>query len=70
MIDRLFTAALAFTLLIGATFAIASAWFESRSTQLVTHLPAVHVVVARSNTHVASADSAAAPTSIRAVRAN
>ena len=36
MIDRLFTAALTFCLLIGATFAIGSAWTDSRSTRLVT----------------------------------
>ncbi len=47
MIDRLFTAALTFCLLIGATFAIGSAWADSRSTRLVTHLPSVEVVAKR-----------------------
>lgn len=47
MIDRLFTAALAFTLLTGATFAVAEAWFNSRSTVQVTHLPKVTVVAKR-----------------------
>jgi hypothetical protein len=47
MIDRLFTAALAFTLLIGAAFAVANAWFDSRTTIQVTHLPAVTVEAKR-----------------------
>lgn len=47
MIDRLFTAALTFCLLIGATLAIGSAWTDSRSTRLVTHLPSVEVVAKR-----------------------
>ena len=47
MIDRLFTAALAFTLLIGATLAVANAWFDSRSTTQVVRLPAVTVVAKR-----------------------
>lgn len=47
MIDRLFTAALAFTLLIGATFAVANAWLDSRTTTLVTHLPKVTIVAKR-----------------------
>ena len=48
MLDRLFTAALTFSLLIGATFAVASAWFDSRSAEQVVHLPAVTILVQRS----------------------
>ena len=47
MIDRLFTAALTFSLLIGATLAVASAWFDSRTVEQVVHLPAVSVVAKR-----------------------
>jgi hypothetical protein len=47
MIDRLFTAALAFTLLVGATVAVANAWFDSRTTTQVVRLPQVTVVVER-----------------------
>jgi len=53
MIDRLFTAALAFCLLAGGTAAIGSAWFDSpapaaRAAQpTVVHLPPVEVRIVR-----------------------
>jgi len=49
MIDRIFTATLAFCLLIGATLAICAAWFEPRSIaqQQIVRLPAVEVVAKR-----------------------
>jgi hypothetical protein len=47
MIDRIFTAVLAFSLLIGATLAIASAWFDSRSTVHTVRLPSVEVNAVR-----------------------
>ena len=62
MIDRLFTAALTFCLLIGATFAIGSAWTDSRSTRLVTQLPPVEVVAKRPLPRIdMAANEAAAP---------
>lgn len=60
MIDRLFTAALAFTLLIGATFAVANAWFDSRTTTQVTHLPQVTVVAKRTPARIELASREAA----------
>ena len=62
MIDRRFTAALTFCLLIGATYAIGSAWTDSRSTRLVTHLPSVQVVAQRAlpRIDVAANEAAAA----------
>lgn len=59
MIDRLFTATLTFSLLIGASLAIGSAWTDSRSTRLVTHLPAVEVVATRVPTRIDVAASEA-----------
>lgn len=59
MIDRLFTAALAFTLLIGATVAVANAWFDSRSATQVVHLPEVTVVVERAPARIDLASRAA-----------
>jgi hypothetical protein len=49
MIDRLFTAALTFSLLIGTTVAIASAWFDSRAEGAVqvVRLPSVEVTARR-----------------------
>ena len=47
MIDRIFTAALAFCLLVGATLAIASAWFDSRSSVQTVRLPSVEIVANR-----------------------
>ena len=62
MIDRLFTALLTFSLLIGATFAIASAWTDSRSTQQVIHLPSVQLVAKRPLKRIdVAADEASAP---------
>ena len=43
MTDRIFAPALAFSVLIGAAFAIGSAWFDSRSTVQVVQLPSVQV---------------------------
>jgi hypothetical protein len=60
MIDRLFTAALAFTILIGATLAVTSAWLDSRASIRVMQLPAVTVVAKRAapRIDVASRESA------------
>lgn len=56
MIDRLFTAALAFTLLAGGTAAIGSALFPATTTHNVVTLPSVEVTVQR----VAQTDAATA----------
>ena len=66
MIDRLFTAALAFTMLAGATFAVASAWFDSRSTQTVTQLPAVQVVARNKASCIEVARNSIASSSVSA----
>lgn len=47
MIDRLFAPILALCVLFGGTFAIGSAWFESRSTVQTVRLPSVRVEVVR-----------------------
>ena len=47
MIDRIFAPALAFCVLIGATLAIASAWFDSRSSVQTLRLPSVQVEMVR-----------------------
>ena len=44
MIDRLFTAALAFCLLAGGTAAIGSAWFEAPAPALAPALPAIALI--------------------------
>jgi hypothetical protein len=59
MIDRIFTPLLAFAVLIGATLAIASAWFDSRSTVRTVRLPAVEVIVKRAAPSVDLASAAA-----------
>jgi hypothetical protein len=47
MIDRILTPLLAFAVLIGSTLAIATAWFDSRSTVRKVALPAVQIIVKR-----------------------
>lgn len=47
MTDRIFAPALAFCVLIGAAFAIGSAWFDSRSTVQTLRLPSVQVNMVR-----------------------
>ncbi len=66
MIDRLFTAALAFTVLLTATLAIASAWFDSRSTVSVVRLEPVNIVVERAPAaSVVASSGAATPTQLQ-----
>jgi hypothetical protein len=47
MTDRIFAPALVFIALIGAAFAVGSAWFDSRSTVQVVQLPSVQVHLLR-----------------------
>ncbi len=47
MTDRIFAPALVFIALIGAAFAVGSAWFESRHSVHVVQLPSVQVHVVR-----------------------
>ncbi len=47
MTDRIFAPALVFIALIGAAFAISSAWFESRTTVQLVRLPSVQVQMVR-----------------------
>ncbi len=64
MIDRIFAPALAFLVLIGATLAITTAWFDSRTTVQTVSLPSVEIVVTRAlpRTHLAvSEDTEATP---------
>jgi hypothetical protein len=65
MIDRIFTAALTFCLLIGATVAVAGAWFDSRSLEQVVHLPAVNVVAKRAMPRVDVAAAEAQSTRVQ-----
>ncbi len=72
MIDRLFSAALAFTLLAGGTAAIGSAMFEGRPTmhsreKQIVHLPSVEIISQRTwsetaREHATAAEAAGATT--------
>ena len=61
MIDRILAPALTFFVLIGAAFAIGSAWFDSRTTVLTTRLPSVEVIGKRASppTNIAMIERAA-----------
>jgi hypothetical protein len=67
MFDRIFAPALAFLVLTGATLAIATAWFDSRSTVQTVRLPSVEIVVARTlpPTRLASNANAQASASVQ-----
>ena len=62
MIDRIFTPLLTFAVLIGATLAIATAWFDSQTTVRTVRLPAVEVIVKRAAPSVEFASAGATET--------
>ncbi len=68
MIDRILTPLLTFAVLIGATLAIASAWFDSRSTVRTVRLPAVEIIVKRAAPSVDLASTGATEASASRVQ--
>lgn len=68
MIDRILTPLLTFAVLIGATLAIASAWFDSRSTVRTVRLPAVEIIVKRAAQSVDLASTGATEASASRVQ--